>query len=97
LTTVVVALWPLLALGQPAARPREVGKAEMADFAAAARRVHQLWQEAEAPVSSEVRQRMVEAIQEEGLDLETYNRIARGIRGHDELYERYQQRWNRLE
>lgn len=88
-------LWSLPVLGQSAARPGEVSDSEMADFAAAARQVHELWQEEDMPVSGEVRRRMVKAIQEAGLDVETYNRIARGVRGDDELYERYQKHWNR--
>jgi len=87
-------LGSLPALGQPAARPGDVSEADMASFAAAARRVHDLWQDSDMPVSGEIRRQMVEAIQAEGLDVQTYNRIARGVRGDDALYERYQQHWN---
>lgn len=87
-------LWCLPAAAQSAARPGDVSESEMASFAAAARRVHDLWRKTDMPVSGEVRKRMLEAVQAEGLDMETYNRIARGVRGNDTLYERYQQHWN---
>jgi hypothetical protein len=79
---------------QPAARPDNVSASEMERFVAAARRVHKLWREADMPISSEVRKKMVEAIRAEGLEVKAYNRIARGVRGNDTLYDRYQQGWN---
>lgn len=96
----VLAGAPLVVFAQQRADPaamQGIEGGEVRAFVRASQAVQKLRQNAEAPVSADIRRRMASAVEAEGLSVERYNTIARRVRSNEAVYERYQEAWTQVQ